>query len=297
MKSYLLLMFSVLLISCTTAREPLPSPPATRPLLQATVDGPETATALTARYNDTKQNCGSASTPAFLCSGVIFRVTTYSTAYDSWDPSPTAIRLKGVSFSYLRKDSKFSRTPWDGQNGLILYPIFGAPKDKMDPDVLCSYPIDGWTDSRNERCGTYPNQTTSRPCELQNISTAAQWTTLYTQQAGNNSRLCAFNVRDSRNHLSGPAFYASVLAKSNGNPTDKRFTGHNELVIAPWATGQAKVLPIQAFFYTTAVGLADAKKDRANFLTQTGTSLPLIKITLPTTQAQDARFEYIAGDN
>lgn len=250
-----------------------------------------------ARYNDTRQNCGSNSKPAFLCSGVIFRVTTFSTAYDSWDPSDRSITLKGVSFSYIRKDSKFSNTAWSGKNGLILYPIFGAPADKIDPEILCIYPIDAWSDSRDNRCGTYPGQPTSRPCELQNITTATQWINLFVAQGKDNRKLCAFNVRDDRNQLSGPAFYAGLIAKSSGNPGDIRFVEHNEFVLAPWAKGQAKVLPIQALFYTTAAGLVDAKKDRANFLGQTGITLPLIKITLPASQALDAKFEYIAGDN
>ncbi|MNJ44908.1 hypothetical protein D3C77_399800 [compost metagenome] len=300
MKKYLLLMFSVFLASCTTTPEPPPPPtaPSISRSVQTVIDGPATAAALTARYNDTQQNCrGSASMPAFLCSGVILRITTFSTAYDAWDPSDNAIAKKGVSFSYLRKDSKFQRMPWNGTNGFVLYPIFGAPPDKIDPDVLCSYPIDGWTDTRNERCGTYPNNPTSQPCELQNITTYTQWLALYTQQAAANAKLCAFNVRDDRNQLAGPAFYASLLAKSNGAPGDLRFVQHNELVIAPWAKGQAKVLPLQAFFYTTSAGLAEAKRNRASFLSKAGTSLPLIKVTLPQTTAQDAQFVYIPADN
>ena len=298
MRKYLLLMLSVFLASCTTTPEPPPptAPPASRSVLTI-IDGPATAAALNTRYQDTRQNCGSASTPAFLCSGVIVRVTTYSPDYDSWDPSDTAIAKKGVSFSYLRKDSKFSRMPWGGENGFLLYPIFSAPPDKMDPDVLCNYPIDGHTDDRDEKCGSFAINPTSRPCELQGITTAAQWLSLYQQQAGSNRHLCAFNVRDDTNHLAGPAFYASLVAKSQGAPTDQRFTQHNELVLGVWAKGLARTLPIQAFFYTTAAGLASAKKDRANFLQQTQVTLPLIKITLPTSQAQEASFQYIESDN
>lgn len=51
------------------------------------------------------------------------------------------------------------------------------------------------------------------------------------------------------------------------------------------------------FLYLNAMGLADAKKDKARFLAKTNISLPLIKITLPTTQAEEVKFEYVAGDN
>lgn len=289
---------ALLLSACSSQIQPsapVPAPPGS-PL--TVVDGPATAEALTKRYSDTAQDCGGASRPAFLCNGVILRTTTYSPRYDSWDPSPTAERLGAVSFSYLRQDSKFARMPWGGENGMLLYPIFASPPDKIDIDVLCSYPIDGWTDNRvGNRCGQYGSNPTSVSCELQNITSAAQWTTLYTQQGGDNTKICAFNVRDSQNQLAGPAFYQSLLAKSSGNPTDKRFTEHNELVHGLWQQDIPAQLPIQAFFYTTAAGLKDAWQDRLNFRYKANIDLPLIKITLPSSTAEQARFEYIAADN
>ena len=262
------------------------------------VDGAETAAALNVRYGDTRQNCGKNSTPAFLCSGVIMRTTTYSTAYDSWDPSDRSVALGGQSFSYLRKDSKFSRAAWSLSNGYILYPIFDAPPDKMDPDVLCLFPVDGWTDERaDQRCGIFTGNPTSVSCERQNITTADQWVTHFNQQGKDTRKLCSFNVRDERNDLAGPAFYEALLAKSKGAPTDIRFTQHNELVLKTWARGIGATLPIQAFFYLDATGLGSAKKDKANFFAKTQIALPLIKLTMPTSQAADAKFEYIPGDN
>lgn len=139
---------ALLLSACSSqVQPPTPIPaPSGSPL--TVVDGPATAEALTKRYSDIAQDCGSASRPAFLCNGVILRTTTYSPRYDAWNPSPTAVRLGAVSFSYLRQDSKFARMPWGGENGMVLYPIFASPPDKIDIAVLCSYPIDGWTDGR-----------------------------------------------------------------------------------------------------------------------------------------------------
>lgn len=288
-----------LLSACSTQFHPplLPSQAPPSPSLQI-ADGAATAQDLTDRYNDTAQDCGSASRPAFLCNGVILRTTTYSPRYDAWNPSPTAVRLGAVSFAYLRQDSKFARMPWGGENGMLLFPILASQPDKIDIDVLCSYPIDGWTDNRiGNRCGQYASHPTSVSCELQGITTAAQWTTLYTQQAGDNSRICAFNVRDSQNQLAGPAFYQSLLAKSTGNPTDKRFNEHNELVHGLWQQDIPAQLPVQAFFYTSQAGLKDAWQDRLTFRHKAGIDLPLIRITLPTTTAEQARFEYIAADN
>lgn len=294
-----LVLATLLLSACTTEQATTPIPAGAPPTPAMTViDGPETAEALNKRYADTVPDCNGASKPAFLCSGVIIRTTTYSDQYDSWNPSPTAVRLGAVSFAYLRKDSKFSRMPWNGGNGMLLYPIFGAPKDKIDLDVLCSFPIDGWSDDRSgNRCGEYPGYATSVPCEQQGITTAEQWLDIYNQNSADNRAICAFNVRDERNQLAGPAFYQSLLAKSNGNPTDRRFTQHNELVHGVWEQDIGDVLPIQAFFYTTEAGLVDAWKDRLNFRAKTNIDLPLIKITLPATQSQEARFDFIPADN
>ncbi|WP_200627571.1 Ig-like domain-containing protein [Pseudomonas sp. LAM2023] len=289
---------ALLLSACSSqVQPPAPIPaPSGSPL--TVVDGPATAEALTKRYSDIAQDCGSASRPAFLCNGVILRTTTYSPRYDAWNPSPTAVRLGAVSFSYLRQDSKFARMPWGGENGMVLYPIFASPPDKIDIAVLCSYPIDGWTDGRvGNRCGQYGSNPTSVSCELQGITSAAQWTSLYTQQGGDNTKICAFNVRDGQNYLAGPAFYQSLLAKSSGNPTDKRFTEHNELVHGLWEQNIPAQLPIQAFFYTTPAGLKDAWQDRLTFRHKANIDLPLIKITLPTSTAEQARFDYIAADN
>ncbi|WDY59152.1 hypothetical protein [Pseudomonas sp. PSKL.D1] len=68
-------------------------------------------------------------------------------------------------------------------------------------------------------------------------------------------------------------------------------------MLKTWARGIGATLPLQAFFYLNATGLADAKKDKANFLAKTSINLPLIKVTMPASQAEDAKFEYIPGDN
>lgn len=296
---YWLMACTLVLAACTTQQSQQPAPSgAPAHSTMTVIDGPATAAELNSRYNNTVPDCDGASKPAFLCSGVVLRATTYSPQYDSWNPSPTAIQLGAVSFSYLRKDSKFARMPWNGENGMVMYPIFGAPEDKIDLDVLCSYPVDGWTDGRTgNRCGAFPNKPTSAPCEQQGITTAGQWINLYTQQGGDTQAICAFDVRDARNHLAGPAFYQSLLAKSNGNPTDARFTGHNELVHGLWQQDIAPVLPMQAFFYTTAAGLEDAWRDRLNFRAKANIDLPLIKVSLPASNTQEARFEFIPADN
>ena len=50
-------------------------------------------------YNDTRQDCGGPSKPAFLCSGVLFRATWPSTDYMFYSISPKSQKSGGVSAS------------------------------------------------------------------------------------------------------------------------------------------------------------------------------------------------------
>lgn len=288
MHRYLLVVCLMFLAGCATQDTSTPVP--------QTADGPTTAAALTARYRNTASNCGSDTKPAFLCSGVILRVTETSSLFDPWEPSDTSLARGGVSFSYLRKDNNFDRL-WKFTNGYILYPILDMPTDKLKIPVLCMFPVDGWTNGRLDRnsCGTYPGYSSSAPCHLHNpiIETGAQWNAAFGNATHEGYRICGFDVRDELNQYAGPNFYAGMQARwQNSN----HFQIHNELVLKVWQRGQARVLPIQAFFYTDANGLANAKIDRQKFLSQTGITLPVIKMTLPAIPTGDATFQYVPGD-
>lgn len=296
MKRYSLLLVAMLLGACTTT--PTPSQ---RSDTQGSannvvvVDGPATAAALTERYRNTARNCGSDSMPAFLCAGIILRVTTYGDSYDTWDPSPIAVDKGAVSFSFLRKDNNFARFAWSSTtpNGYVFYPIFGAPADKIDIPILCHYPMDGATDHRTgNACGMYSNVANSAPCDKLGITTAEQWASRY-PPGTLGYHLCGFDVRDELNNQAGINFYTALQAKKL-NPG--YFDQQNELLLKVWSAGQGRVLPIQAFFYALPAGLTDARKNKQRFLSRTGIDLPIIKITLPTTASGDARFEYFAAD-
>lgn len=49
--------------------------------------GEETARNLSTDYHNTTANCGTPTTPAFLCSGVTLRTTKTNDNYDRWDHS------------------------------------------------------------------------------------------------------------------------------------------------------------------------------------------------------------------
>jgi len=266
--------------------------------------GQQIADQLNVLYNRKVPNCNNSnSQPAFLCSGVTLRVTTKDPAnvYKVWDPSPTAVAHKGVSFSYLRADDNFGKLAWGNANGLIFYPIFESPTDKIDVNYLCSYPMDAWGWYRTSACGhhaSYP--TLSNACQDAGITTAAQWKTAWDDSpSDHNRRQCFFDIRDERNALAGPAFYQSILAKGLLGTTG--FNEQNEIVIEPWQAGSPNTLPLMAFFYvegSAPQNLADARYNQQDFYNSTNPriTVPIIRLTLPNTAAGVANFSYNAAD-
>ncbi len=287
MKTRLFLLVVLLLSGCAGQR---PSTIITR------ADGPTTAAALTSSYHERPANCGSDTMPAFLCSGVMIRVTTYGDAYESWDPSDKALAKGSVSCSFLRKDNNFARFAWDrpNVNGLIFYPVLDTPAGLERIQVLCFFPMDGWTDGRttDQGCGAYPGVANTDKCHRLNITMAEQWNAAYPPGTGGYA-ICGWDVRDELNQYAGPNFYQGMRSKWRDSGY---FSEWNELLLKVWDRNLDGRLPLQAFFYNNSTALIDAKKDRAKFLSKTGISIPLIKVTLPTTPTGDATFQYIAGD-
>lgn len=245
------------------------------------------------------------SQPAFLCSGILLRGTQYSPQYHSWNPSPVSVKDGGVSFSYLREDAQFTRMALSYSHGLIIYPIFSAPKDKIDLDVLCAFPTDAWTNYRADQgCGTDPTYgAASRPCQDQGITTGQQWFQHY--QAANNNQPyyyeCGFNVRDQNNVDSAQAFHAMLdgmhlLGGTQLNQPLRPVHEQNEVRIATWPQDIGDRLPIQAFFYTESAGLAGAQSDQKDFYnTYKGMFVPVVELNLPS-ESRHASFYFNMQD-
>lgn len=268
----------------------------TAPLALGIDQGPTVASELQRRYEYTPVNCGSDSKPAFLCSGVDMRGTLFSTDFDSWDPSPTAIKVKGVSFSYLRVDYDVHRLANGYTKGFIFYPVLSAPKAKLKIEILCFYPVDSASDLRLENgCGARPGiEEVTRPCDLQNIMTGEQWAEHFLASSNRYALTCSFNVRDSQNNLAGPRFYQGLRAGQLVSP--EAFNKPNDLKHALWGQGQAKNLPIEAFFYVTSAGIAGAQHDQRRFYELTDNVIPIIHLALPATIRDHARFTYSLAD-
>ncbi|MDH0747897.1 halovibrin HvnC [Pseudomonas sp. GD03842] len=295
----LLLVASLsVLISCTQVAYAPHSPvPVQTPVVQENL-GEQVARHLTNRYADTRANCGKDSQPSFLCSGIMLRGTSSNPTYHVWNNSPSAIAKGGVSFVYLRADTDFNRMPFSYNNGFIFETYFHAD-GKLHPEVLCSFPMDAWTDSRDKAgCGQYPGYAGSDLCHLKGITTAAQWWADYNSHATNrNQSQCGFDVQDGRNTLAGPAFMASVLARGTSYLGNEGYGQNNELVVKVWSDNLGKTLPLEAFFYLYGTaGLPVAQRNQRDLKQTDGVLIPIISVRLAPTQTGIATFHYIASD-
>ncbi len=263
--------------------------------------GPELATELARRYRDTRINCGKDSMPAFLCSGIFLRGTARADGFDVWDPSPTAIRVGGTSFSYVRSDYKMQRLAFTYNKGLIFYPILSLPAGKEKIEVLCFFPIDGASDLRTSNgCGEIPGNPGTVACASQNIRTGEQWAANYRKYVpiGHSYHgVCSFDVRDAANNLAGPNFYQGMIGGRAISPN--AFEIPNDVKLKTWAPGLAKTLPIEAFFYYVRdgkSGLADVQIDQRRFKELTGSTIPIIKTIFPRTLNESMTFVYQEED-
>ncbi len=297
MKKLLLIGLAAWLGACTPhpATSPVNTLQARSP---AALSGAATAQALQQRYADTVANCGLASMPAFLCSGVLLRGTVYSPLYHVWDPSPGSVSSGGVSFSYLRSDAKFRELSVGTVDGFIVTPWLQATH-QYHLQVQCAFPIDGYSDQRSERgCGpstSYPGS--SDLCHRQNIVTAAQWKVHFESipASGRNRQLhqCAFSVRDSDESYAANNFYQSLAAQRAISSL-----APNELRVQTWPAGIGATLPVEAFFYIqgSTAGLSSARNNQLDFYNSTRRAVPVIRLVLPTSTSASAQFTYNVGD-
>ncbi|SFU95884.1 hypothetical protein [Xenorhabdus koppenhoeferi] len=261
------------------------------PIANANSDtGYDVAKKITQRYFDNQISCGDDGLPVFLCSGVLIRGTVASDEYHSWNPSPISQRKGSVSFSYLRSDIRIIELEVDHHNGYIFYPYLeNTDNTKINPEILCYFPIDGGTDARDDRgCGTYFGYQNSVPCQQQNITTAEQWVNNYINvNYSNRAAQCCFDVTGDG---SADIFMQAIKVHSLID-----FPLNNELVLAIWEQDIPEKLPIEAFFYQNN-GLQDAQHDQKDFYQSTGILLPIIKITFPLDKSKDIRFTYNQED-
>lgn len=234
---------------------------------------------LQARMAASEDQCGSATTPVFVCSGVLLRATTFNPNYHSWLPNP-GTASKGVSFSWMRHDSDM--TSLYGDNGFIAYPKkYSDANGFLGLNVLCGYPRSASTDDASHRCRTVCQDRTP------SVTTAKQWVDRFT--TGKDQ--CAFGVEKGRPHTAA-AFMQIVEVRRI-----KQMGPFNEIVVEAWPSGTHANMPLEAFWYKegSVKGLANAMLDQQDFKSTAGRWVPVVK-WIPAARDKPSTFVFDAAD-
>ncbi|WP_159082923.1 hypothetical protein [Burkholderia mayonis] len=269
-------------------------------LIQANLEktGADAVTQLVDWYNHTTHDCGSATNPAFLCSGVMIRATDSSPDFLPWDPSQGSIDSGGVSFSWYRRDTNF-REFYPFHNGFIFYPAHETPPGKINNlEILCVFPYDAHTNVRDEKgCGGVQNMPTSIPCERQGINTGQQWVSRFIPNI-TYTTICGWGVRIGSSSDTANRFYQSIVARELFRPYPGIWDVHNEIRISTWRRGEGASLPIQSFFYLSgdSGALGKARYDQQRYHELYGVVIPIIQLSPPRTNDEKVWFSYDDSD-
>lgn len=250
--------------------------------------GHNVAERLNARYADTRAACAG-NLPAYNCNGVLIRSSAASPDFHAWDPSPTAVTLQGVSFSYLRADANYDELAWGDTQGYIFKAL--GEHDGYRMEVRCAFPDDAATDRRTLKCGPHASHTNaSRPCKDQGIDTLQEWVTHFHSVSGifaRSQHQCSFAADQS-------AFAMSIEARSHFQNPGDYVDRHNEVVLQVWPQDIPEQLPLEAFFYvqnsSRAKGLEGARFMQNDYFLETGGFLPVIRVDLTAPTGQ--KFTY-----
>ena len=174
----------------------------------------------------------------------MLRATDSNPAFLPWDPSPGAITLGGVSFSWLRSDQTFTST-WNDWNGFILYPNQAIPEGRIkDIQVLCSFPTNAltWNRPTLQGCGPLTGVPNTDTCNNLEIYDAPTWLERYKE--GPMENICGWDLRDST--VSAASLFKASIDAHQGRTGSARAV-FNELMLSTWETGKGATLPIHSF--------------------------------------------------
>lgn len=260
-------------------------------------------------YTKTVDDCGSPKRPAILCSGPIIRGTVYSDAYRFWNPGPAS--KEATSFSWLRKDAKFRQLAADHRHGYFMRSMFYTPADYLQLNVLCAFPLDGSTVYRTEAgCADFFGTVqVERSCQQEGITTAAAWLQDYLINQKSLLRQCGFDLKPATAPASADAFMQFVKTHAFAEVISEHFAAvglsNNEVRIQSWPQSDGSRVPIWAIFWISKdtvtgapseVGKAEAQKDQMALYEDSGHFVPIVRLTLPMTPAEDATFFYTPAD-
>ncbi len=247
-------------------------------------------------YNDTSNDCGGITRPAFLCTGVMLRAVETNPAFLPWDPAPTAIASGGTSFSWLRADNNFSNLVFTYQNGYIFYPSQRIPASRYRGiSILCAFPMDADSFSRDSNgCGAndhYPQE--SRLCDQVGITDANQWVNQFNTAGANRYHIqCGWDVRRGQPDTA-IRFKENILSRDLIE--DNWWRIQNELRVTTWETGIGETLPIHSFFYVrnNARALENVRFDQRRYYELYNEIIPIIEMTMPENKTERVFFDFI----
>ncbi|WP_342648743.1 hypothetical protein [Pseudomonas sp. REB1044] len=238
--------------------------------------GQEVAARLNGRYNATAHSCPG-NLPAYYCNGIIIRSVDNGN-FNPWDPSPTAIKLGAVSFSYFRVDSYVNN--FYRNAGFIFLPQTEAAAQGKGMEYLCIYAYDAGTivgTRAAKGCGlkprTAPATADLSTCAIKNATTVSNWYA-FTKTIPNRDFQCSLSTQDAAQF----AVSYQVRANRPGNMEAL----WNEMMVNLWPQNDGANLPIEAFFYKVGntISLNDAKIFQTKFKNATGKWVPVIALDL-----------------
>lgn len=252
-------------------------------------------------YNRTLEDCG-AGRPLDQCSGLRMRGTDSMKSFEPWDPSPASVNSKGVSMSFTRQDIKYQDLGLRKNNGFVLKPNDFISDSERKIDTLCFFPIDAWTDDRND-AGCSDNRTTvevEKSCQSMGVDSAAQWVENYKKVGFNHQKQCGFEIKGREDDAQ--AYWQGVRARQGIKDRYDTIQTQTEIRVPTWKDDEDAQLPILAFIYTPTdrvrdiKGLREAKDDQLRYYNKTSKWVPVVRVDLPRNNNQEAVFTYYDAD-
>lgn len=241
--------------------------------------GEDIASKISARYDQTVDDCGSTSSPAYECAGVVLHGDANQNESMPWAPPSD----NSMSYSYLRKDVLnpiFASFDF----GIILTPQNEIEDGKYKPNYTCTFPINGSTNSRLEDgCGAFessPPLAESASCQSQGLLTTSDWIAAY--KLDSLVQYCGWDLKT--DDPTG-AFQAMMGSSAYYLDNSSDAFANNEIVIASWGDEPVSNLPIEAIFYAERINsrkqyntrtLLKAQEAQLNYYDITGEWLPII---------------------
>ncbi|MCU1719739.1 DUF2599 domain-containing protein [Pseudomonas sp. 5P_5.1_Bac1] len=261
-------------------------------------------------YNNEASNCMSLTgdrsvrNPASDCSGLLVRGTMRperqetpqpAGTYYVWNSSPTAVKLGTTAASWMRSDIKYQTPGVSHHNGMLLYPTHYTPAGKTPVNIDCAFPIDGYTDSRNDNgCGDNdrtPN--VEKSCQQEGVNgsnwKASEFDPFGGVDPARNMSLCGFDMRGLSDEQRTDAFQQFMQSRKSIEGSEGAFFWQTEV---RFKNPEKDKAPVMAFFFSeeTGTNVEDAWKNAEEYKQVTGEERPVIKINFPNDPSSKATF-------